>query len=56
MEIVFMIALGILLLGPKRLPVMLGHAARAKRQLEGAARSLTSQVQAELRPSERKQS
>ena len=37
-EILFMLALGLLLLGPKRLPTILGHVARAKAQLEKASR------------------
>jgi Sec-independent protein translocase protein TatA len=47
-EILFMLVLGLLLLGPKRLPTILGQVARAKTQLEKATRSFTSQLQAEL--------
>ena len=47
-EILFMLVLGLLLLGPKRLPTILGHVARAKAQFEGATRSFRSQLQAEL--------
>ena len=47
-EILFMLVLGLLLLGPKRLPTILGHVARAKAQFEGATRSFKSQLQAEL--------
>ncbi|MCU1272186.1 MAG: hypothetical protein JWN74_3480 [Acidobacteriaceae bacterium] len=47
-EILFMLVLGLLLLGPKRLPTILGHIARAKAQFEGATRSFKSQLQAEL--------
>jgi Sec-independent protein translocase protein TatA len=47
-EILFMIMLGFLLLGPKRLPTILGHVARVKAQLEKASRSLKSQLEAEL--------
>jgi Sec-independent protein translocase protein TatA len=43
-----MLVLGLLLLGPKRLPTILGHIARAKAQFEGATRSFKSQLQAEL--------
>jgi hypothetical protein len=37
-EILFMLLLGLLVLGPKRLHAMLGHVARAKAQLENALR------------------
>lgn len=47
-EIVFLLVLGLLLLGPKRLPAILGHVAKAKAQFEGATRSFKSQLQAEL--------
>jgi len=47
-EILFMLVLGLLLLGPKRLPTILGHVARAKAQFEKASRSLKSQLEAEL--------
>jgi Sec-independent protein translocase protein TatA len=47
-EILFMIVLGFLFLGPKRLPTILGHVARAKAQFERATRSLKSQLEAEL--------
>ena len=47
-EILFLLVLGLLLLGPKRLPTILGHVARAKAQFEGATRSFKSQLQAEL--------
>ena len=47
-EIVFLLVLGLLLLGPKRLPAILGHVARAKAQFEGTTRSFKSQLQAEL--------
>ena len=39
-EILFMIVLGVLLLGPKRLHTVLGHVARAKSQIEKASRNL----------------
>jgi Sec-independent protein translocase protein TatA len=35
-------------LGPKRLPAILGHVARAKTQFEKASRSLRSQLEVEL--------
>jgi len=47
-EILFIIALGGLLLGPKRLHAVLGNVARAKAQFEKASRNLKSQLEAEL--------
>ena len=47
-EILLIVALGFLLLGPKRLPTILGHVARAKTQFEKASRSLRSQLEVEL--------
>jgi Sec-independent protein translocase protein TatA len=47
-DILFMIVLGFLFLGPKRLPTILGHVARAKAQFERATRSLKSQLEAEF--------
>jgi Sec-independent protein translocase protein TatA len=47
-EILFMITLGLVVLGPKRLHSMMGHVARAKAELESATRSLKSQLGAEL--------
>jgi Sec-independent protein translocase protein TatA len=47
-EILFMIVLGFLFLGPKRLPTILGHVARAKAQFERATHSLKSQLEAEF--------
>ena len=47
-EILFLLILGLLVLGPKRLHTMLAHAARAKAELENAARGLKSQLAAEL--------
>ena len=47
-EILFMIVLGVLLLGPKRLNIVLGHVARAKAQFVNASHSLKSQLEAEL--------
>jgi len=40
--------LGLLVLGPKRLHTMLGHAARVKAELENATRGLRAQLAAEL--------
>ena len=47
-EILFMIVLGFLFLGPKRLPTILGHVTRAKTQFEKVSRSLRSQLEVEL--------
>ena len=48
MEILFMLMLGLLVLGPKRLHAMLAHVARAKAQFEEASRGFKSQLAAEL--------
>jgi len=48
MEILFVLVLGLLVLGPKRLYTILGHVAQAKAELENAARGLKSQLAAEL--------
>ena len=48
MEILFVLVLGLLILGPKRLHPMLAHLARAKAELENATRGLRSQLAAEL--------
>ena len=47
-EILFMLMLGLLVLGPKQLHTLLGHVARAKAQFEQASRSLKSQLATEL--------
>lgn len=47
-EILFILLLGLLVLGPKRLHDMLGHVARAKVELEHAARGIKSQFATEL--------
>jgi Sec-independent protein translocase protein TatA len=47
-EILFMLLLGLVVLGPKRLHAMLGHVARAKAELENATRGIKSQLGAEL--------
>jgi Sec-independent protein translocase protein TatA len=47
-EVLFMMALGLVVLGPKRLHAMLGHVARAKAEFEHAARGMKSQLAAEL--------
>jgi len=48
MEILFVLMLGLLVLGPKRLHTMLAHMARAKAQFEEASRGFKSQLAAEL--------
>jgi Sec-independent protein translocase protein TatA len=47
-EILFILMLGLLVLGPKQLHALLGHVARAKAQFEEASRGLKSQLAAEL--------
>jgi Sec-independent protein translocase protein TatA len=47
-EIVFMLLLGLVVLGPKRLHTMLGHVARAKAELENGTRGIKSQLAAQL--------
>ena len=47
-EILFMLVLGLLVLGPQRLQKMLGHVARAKAELEDASRGFKSQLVAEI--------
>ena len=47
-EILFVLMLGLLLLGPKQLHALLGHVARAKAQFEQASRGFKSQLAAEL--------
>ncbi len=49
-EVLFMAALGGLLLGPKRLHTVLGHIARTKAQFQKASRNLKSQLEEELVP------
>ena len=53
-EMVFVLLLGLLLLGPKRLPAILAHVARAKAQFENATRNFKSQLEAELEADQRK--
>jgi Sec-independent protein translocase protein TatA len=48
MEILFVLILGLLVLGPKRLHTLLAHVARVKSELENATRGLKSQLAAEL--------
>src|ERR1700674_4097148 len=47
-EILFVLMLGLVVLGPKRLHAMLGHVARAKAELENATRGIKSRLGAEL--------
>ena len=47
-EILFILMLGLLVLGPKQLHTLLGHVARAKSQFEEASRGFKSQLAAEL--------
>ena len=47
-EILIMLILASLLLGPKQLHALLGHVARAKAQFEEASRGIKSQLAAEL--------
>jgi Sec-independent protein translocase protein TatA len=47
-EILFILVLGLLILGPKQLHTLLGHVARVKVQLEEASRGFKSQLAAEL--------
>jgi len=47
-ELLFLVALGLVVLGPKRLHAVLGHVARAKAEFEEASRGFKSQLAAEL--------
>jgi Sec-independent protein translocase protein TatA len=47
-EILFVLMLGLLVLGPKRLHTMLVYVARAKAELENTTRGLKSRLAAEL--------
>lgn len=47
-SILFLLVLGLIVLGPKRLHTMLGHAARAKVRYDEATRGFKSQLAAEL--------
>ena len=47
-EILFVLMLGLLLLGPKQLHTLLGRVARAKAQFEEASHSFKSQLSAEF--------
>ena len=54
-ELLFMLMLGLILLGPKRLHTMLGHLARAKAEFDQASRGIKSQLMAELEEDRRDQ-
>jgi Sec-independent protein translocase protein TatA len=47
-EVLFMIILGLLMLGPKRLHTMLQHLAQIRADFEKASRGVKSQLAAEL--------
>ena len=47
-EILFVLMLGLLVLGPKQPHTLLGRVARAKAQFEEASRSFKSQLEAEF--------
>ena len=55
-EILFVLLLGLLVLGPKQLHAMLVQVARAKAQIEDATRGFKSQLSAGLHASPRKSS
>ena len=48
MEMLFVLMLGLLILGPKRLHTILVHVAQAKAELQNATLGLSSQLAAEL--------
>ena len=47
-EIFFFIALGVLVLGPKRLQALIGHMMRAKQRFEEITQAFKSQLAEEL--------
>ena len=47
-EIIFFVALGLLVLGPKRLHTVIGHLVRAKARFEEVTRAFKSQLVEEL--------
>ena len=47
-EILFFVALGVLVLGPKQLHAVIGHVARAKTRLQEVTRAFQSQLVEEL--------
>ena len=54
-EVLFILALVFLLLGPKQLPAILEHIARAKAQLKSATHNFTSELNAALETSSHQQ-
>jgi Sec-independent protein translocase protein TatA len=48
MEMLFVLVLGLLILGPKRLHTILVHVSQARAELQNATRGLRSQLAAEL--------
>ncbi len=54
-EVLFIIALVFLLLGPKQLPAILEHIAHAKAQLKSATHNFASELNAALETSSRQQ-
>ena len=49
-ELLCVLILGFLLLGPRKLPAILGHIARAKAQLKRATHSFTTELDAASEP------
>jgi Sec-independent protein translocase protein TatA len=49
-ELLFVFVFGFLVLGPKKLPVILGRIARAKAQLRQATHTLTADLDTALEP------
>lgn len=47
-ELPLLLALGFVVLGPKRMQAMLGHVARAKAELHKASRGIKSQLPGEI--------
>ena len=47
-EILFFVALGVLVLGPRRLHTVIGHVTRAKHRLEEITQAFKSQLAEEL--------
>ena len=47
-EILFFVALGLLVLGPRRLHAVIGHVARTKTRLEEVTKAFKSQLLEEL--------
>lgn len=47
-ELLFLVMLGLMVLGPKRMHTMLGYLGRAKAEFDKTSREIKSQVSAEL--------